>query len=66
MKRISAQTYQSQPWRNGGGVTREIAAELSGERLLWLMGRQPRRAIRSVLSPQSGLTPRLPQWRGLL
>jgi hypothetical protein len=32
---IRASDYREQPWKNGGGLTREIAAALSGDRVLW-------------------------------
>jgi hypothetical protein len=32
---IRASEYREQPWNNGGGLTREIAAAFSGERALW-------------------------------
>jgi environmental stress-induced protein Ves len=32
---IRASEYCEQPWKNGGGLTREIAAAFSGERALW-------------------------------
>ena len=32
---IRASAYRERPWKNGGGLTREIAAALSGGRALW-------------------------------
>jgi uncharacterized protein len=32
---IRASEYREQPWKNGGGLTREIAAAFWGERALW-------------------------------
>ncbi|HTV91403.1 MAG TPA: HutD family protein [Verrucomicrobiae bacterium] len=35
IQRIRASEYREQPWKNGGGLTREIAVALSGNRVLW-------------------------------
>ncbi len=35
IQRIRASEYREQPWKNGGGLTREIAVALSGDRVLW-------------------------------
>jgi environmental stress-induced protein Ves len=35
IQRIRANEYREQPWKNSGGLTREIAAAFSGERALW-------------------------------
>jgi hypothetical protein len=32
---IRASDYREQPWKNGGGLTREIAVALSGNRVQW-------------------------------
>ncbi|WP_347311023.1 HutD/Ves family protein [Defluviimonas sp. SAOS-178_SWC] len=32
---IPASAFRTQPWKNGGGVTHEIAREDAGDRLLW-------------------------------
>jgi environmental stress-induced protein Ves len=32
---IRASDYREQPWKNGGGLTREIAVALSGNQVLW-------------------------------
>ena len=32
---LRASEYREQPWKNGGGLTREIAAALSGNRTMW-------------------------------
>jgi uncharacterized protein len=35
MRVIHPEAFITMPWRNGGGITREIAKETLGDRLLW-------------------------------
>ena len=35
MQRLSVQDYTSMPWKNGGGVTREVAKSSDNQGLIW-------------------------------